>query len=44
MARLIGVDGSVVSRRYESAKSKMEESAELRGLIEVLRVELAKVK
>jgi len=44
MARLIGLDGSVVSRRYESAKSKMEESAELRGLIKVLRVELVKAK
>ena len=44
MARLIGLDGSVVSRRYESAKSKMGECAEFGRLVKRLRVELAGVK
>jgi hypothetical protein len=42
MARLTGLDASVVSRRLESAKSKMGESVELGGLIKKLRAELAK--
>jgi hypothetical protein len=41
MARLLGLDASVVSRRYESGKAKMEESQEARRLVKRLRGELA---
>lgn len=41
LARLLGLDASVVSRRYESGKGKMEESQELRHLVKGLGVELA---
>jgi REP element-mobilizing transposase RayT len=40
LARLIGIESSVASRRYESAKSKMANSVELRHLVEQLRAEL----
>jgi REP element-mobilizing transposase RayT len=36
LARLIGIDSSVASRRYESAKSRMADSVELRRLVEQL--------
>jgi len=42
MARLIGLDASVVSRRLKSARSKMGESEELRGVVRRLRAELVK--
>ena len=42
IARLIGLDASVVSRRLESAMSKMGESEELRGVVKKLRAELVK--
>jgi REP element-mobilizing transposase RayT len=42
MARLTGLDASVVSRRFESARSRMGESEELRGLVKKLRAELVK--
>ena len=41
LARLLGLDASVVSRRYESGKSKMEESQEARRLAKRLRGDLA---
>jgi putative transposase len=42
MARLTGLDASVVSRRFESAKSKMGESGELGRLVKRLTAELVK--
>jgi ribosome-binding protein aMBF1 (putative translation factor) len=41
MARLLRLDTSVVSRRYESGKAKMEESQEARRLAKRLRGDLA---
>jgi REP element-mobilizing transposase RayT len=41
LARLLGLDASVVSRRYESGKARMDESRELQRLMQRLRVELA---
>jgi REP element-mobilizing transposase RayT len=41
MARLLGLDASVVSRRYESGKAKMEKSQELQRLVKRFGVELA---
>jgi putative transposase len=41
MARLLGLDASVVSRRYESGKAKMDESQDARRLVKRLGVELA---
>jgi REP element-mobilizing transposase RayT len=40
LARLIGLESSVVSRRYESARSKMATSIELRHLVKQLQAEL----
>jgi hypothetical protein len=42
LARLTGLDALGVSRRFESAKSRMGESEELRGLVKKLRAELVK--
>jgi putative transposase len=40
LARLLGLDASVVSRRYESGRTKMSESQEERRLVSRLRAEL----
>ena len=40
LARLLGLDASVVSRRYESGKAKMNESQEVRQLVKRLREKL----
>ncbi len=40
LARLLGLDASVVSRRYESGKEKMRESQEARRLVKRVRDEL----
>lgn len=40
LANLIGVDSSVVSRRFDSAKNRAKESGELRKLIRQVRVAL----
>ena len=37
LARLLGIDASVVSRRYESGRAKMNESQEARRLVKRLR-------
>jgi len=42
MARLTGLHSSVVSRRFESAKSKIGESRELGWLVKKLRAELVR--
>jgi len=41
LAKLLGLDASVVSRRYESGRTKMEESQETRRLVNRLGVEFA---
>jgi putative transposase len=41
MARLLRLDASVVSRRYEAGKAKMDESQDARRLVKRLGVELA---
>jgi putative transposase len=41
MARLLGLDASVVSRRYELGKARMEQSQEARRLVKRLSGELA---
>ena len=41
LARLLGLDGSMVSRRYESAKVRMGESGEGSRLVKRLRAESA---
>ena len=40
LARLLGLDASVVSRRYESGRAKMNESQEARRLVKRLREKL----
>lgn len=40
LARLLGLDGSVVSRRYESGKAKLRESEKTRLLVKRVREEL----
>jgi ribosome-binding protein aMBF1 (putative translation factor) len=40
LARLLGLDASVVSRRYESGRAKMKESKEARRLVKRLREKL----
>lgn len=37
LSKLIGVDSSVVSRRFDSAKNRMKTSGELRKLVDELR-------
>src|SRR5713226_703579 len=44
LAKLIGVDSSVVSRRFESGKAKMSESQEARRLGKRLRTEMARAE
>ena len=44
LAKLIGVDSSVVSRRFESGKAKMSESQEARRLVKRLQTEMARTK
>jgi hypothetical protein len=41
LARLMGLDVSVVSRRHESGRAKMKESKEERQMVSRLRAELA---
>jgi hypothetical protein len=40
MAKLLGLDASVVSRRYESAKLKLPQSIELKTIVAGLRSQL----
>ena len=44
LARLLGLDASVVSRRYESGQAKMNESQEVRQLVKRLREKLTENK
>ena len=44
LARLIGVDSSVVSRRFESGKTRMNDSQEMRKLVEEVRKLISKTK
>jgi hypothetical protein len=37
LARLIGVDSSVVSRRFESGRSRMNDSTEMETLVNEVR-------
>jgi hypothetical protein len=40
LSKLIGVDSSVVSRRFDSAKKRMKGSGELRKLVRQVRAAL----